>query len=92
MDRIALAVAVLAGTGEEILFRGAMQPVFGLYFTSLLFILTHAHYGLSPAMLILFAVSVGFGVVRQRYSTTAAIICHTTYNFLPFLLARLAAA
>lgn len=89
---VALALAVLAGTGEEILFRGALQPVFGLFVTSLLFALLHTHYGLSPALLILFFVSIGFGLVRQRFSTTAAIICHATYNFAPFLLARMTAA
>ena len=88
----ALALAVLAGTGEEILFRGALQPVFGLFVTSLLFTLFHTHYGLSPALPILFAVSVCFGLVRLRFSTTAAIICHATYNFAPFVLARLMAA
>ena len=88
----ALALAVLAGTGEEILFRGALQPVFGLFVTSLLFTMLHAHYGLSPALLILFAVSVCFGLLRQRFNTTAAIICHATYNFAPFVLARLMAA
>lgn len=88
----ALALAVLAGTGEEILFRGALQPVFGIVVTSLLFTLLHTHYGLSPALLILFFVSIGFGLLRQRFSTTAAVICHATYNFAPFLLARLMAA
>lgn len=88
----ALALALLAGAGEEILFRGALQPVFGVFVASLLFVLFHTHYGLSPAMLILFAVSVGFGLLRQRFSTTASIICHATYNFAPFLLARLIAA
>ena len=88
----ALALALMAGIGEEILFRGALQPVFGVYVASLLFVLLHAHYGLSPALPILFAVSVGFGFLRKRFSTTAAIICHATYNFAPFLLARLIAA
>ncbi|MCY4062874.1 MAG: CPBP family intramembrane metalloprotease [Chloroflexi bacterium] len=88
----ALALAVLAGTGEEILFRGALQPVFGIVVTSLLFTMLHTHYGLSPALLILFAISVCFGLVRRRFSTTAAVICHATYNFAPFLLARMMAA
>ena len=85
----ALIVAILAAAGEEILFRGALQPVFGLCISSLFFALIHLQYGLSPALLILFFVGVGFGQVRIRYSTSAAIICHATYNFLPFLLLRL---
>lgn len=82
----ALLVAILAATGEEIFFRGALQPVFGLCISSLCFALIHGHYGLSPALLILFFVGVGFGLARMRFSTTAAIISHATYNFLPFLL------
>ena len=66
--------------------------MFGVFVTSLLFTLLHPHYGMSPALFILFAVSIGFGFLRQRFSTTAAIICHATYNFAPFLLARLIAA
>lgn len=82
----ALLVAILAATGEEILFRGALQPVFGLGISSLFFALIHVQYGLSPAMLVLFFIGVGFGMVRVRFSTTASIICHAAYNFLPFLL------
>lgn len=88
----ALLVATLAGTGEEILFRGALQPVFGLFISSLFFALIHVQYGLSPALLVLFFAGAGFGLVRIRFSTTAAIICHATYNFLPFLLLRLPSA
>ncbi len=84
----ALLVAILAGTGEEIFFRGALQPVFGLYVSSLLFALSHTHYGLTPEMLILFLVSIGFGLARKRFNTTAAIIAHATYNFAPFLILR----
>ncbi len=85
----ALLVAVLAGTGEEILFRGALQPVFGLSVTALVFTMVHVQYGLSPATLILFFVSLSLGLVRKRYSTTTAIIAHATYDFAPFLLYRL---
>ena len=82
----ALIVAILAATGEEILFRGALQPVFGLCISSIFFALIHVQYGLSPALLVLFFVGAGFGLVRMRFSTTAAIICHATYNFFPFVL------
>ena len=85
----ALLVAILAGTGEEILFRGALQPVFGLSVSAFLFTIVHVQYGLSPATLLLFFVSLGMGLVRKRYSTTAAIIAHATYDFAPFLIYRL---
>jgi len=37
----ALAVALLSGVGEETLFRGVLQPLLGLWLTSLLFGLLH---------------------------------------------------
>ena len=88
----ALLVALLAAAGEEILFRGALQPVFGLSVSSLFFALIHVQYGLSPALLVLFFVGAGFGLLRVRFSTTAAIIGHATYNLFPFLLPRLLSA
>ena len=88
----ALLLAILAGAGEEVCYRGALQPVYGLLISSLAFTTTHTHYGLSPALLILFFVSLGFGLLRMRYNTIVAIIAHATYNFLPFLIYRLMAA
>ena len=85
----ALLLAILAGAGEEILYRGALQPVFGLVLTSVLFTLLHTQYGFSREMLILFFVSLGFGLTRRRFNTTVAIIAHAAYDFAPFLLIRL---
>lgn len=83
---LGLALAILSGLGEEILFRGALQPVFGIIPTSLFFILLHTQYLFTPGMLILFVVTLGFAFLRQRVSTTSAIIAHIIFNFIPFLL------
>ncbi len=83
----ALLLALVSAFSEEILFRGALQPVFGIGLTSFFFALMHQPYVWTPAMLILFAVSLGFGWLRQRYCTSAAIIAHAGYNLLPFLVA-----
>lgn len=87
----AFALAALAAVSEEILFRGALQPVFGIGLTSVLFALFHNQYALTPATLIILAVAVGLGILRQRQSTTAAIIAHFVYNFVQLALAILAA-
>ncbi|RMG84619.1 MAG: CPBP family intramembrane metalloprotease, partial [Chloroflexi bacterium] len=79
-------IALTAAISEEILFRGALQPVFGITLTSLFFALTHLQYTFTWASVIIFFVSLGFGYVRQHTSTTAAIIAHFVYNFVPFLL------
>lgn len=79
-------LALLSGIGEEILFRGALQPIFGLIPTAVFFTLLHVQYTLTPATLILFIIAIGFGLLRQRRNTTTAIFAHITYNFIPFLL------
>lgn len=76
----ALFLALTAAIGEEIAFRGALQPVFGLLPTAVIFTLTHIQYTLTPATLVILIVGLGFGYVRQRYNTTAAIVTHFLYN------------
>ena len=83
-------VALLAAIGEETLFRGALQPVFGVVIASLFFTAIHLQYTSSPAVAIVFVVSLAFGLARAWLSTTAAIISHFVYNLIPFLLASLA--
>ncbi|MCE2471213.1 MAG: CPBP family intramembrane metalloprotease [Anaerolineae bacterium] len=83
-------LAMSVGIGEEILFRGALQPVFGIVISSLLFVAMHTQYAFTPAAAILFVVSLGFGLLRARVSTTAAIIAHAGYNAIPFALTALA--
>lgn len=86
-----LALALSAGIGEEILFRGALQPVFGIWFTSILFAIVHVQYGfLTPATLVLFVLSFILGRIRQRYSTSAAILVHVGYNFVLGMISLLA--
>lgn len=81
----ALLLAVVPAVSEEVFYRGALQPVFGIIFTSLFFTITHTQYGLTPATLILFGVSLGFAWLRLRFHTSAAIIAHAVFNFLPYL-------
>ena len=74
----ALVLGIAAGAGEEALFRGALQPRYGIVLTSIVFALLHApQYGLNMAVLGLFGVSVVLGVARNRYGTTTAMIAHS---------------
>jgi membrane protease YdiL (CAAX protease family) len=83
-------LAAAAGLGEELLFRGALQPVFGIVPTSLIFAVSHVQYGLSPATLTVFLLSVVLGIIRKRSNTTVAILVHAGYNFILGLLSLLA--
>ena len=81
---LGLAAAAL---GEETVFRGALQPRFGLIFTTLLFALLHSTYGVSIATLIVFGVGLVLGLLRMRYNTTTSMVAHAVYNMTLGLIA-----
>lgn len=86
---LALLLSATAAIGEEILFRGALLPIFGNITISLFFASLHTQSLLSPAILLLFVVSMCLGIIRKRTSTTAAIIAHFIYNFAQLFIAIL---
>lgn len=77
-----LVVALGAGIGEELLFRGALQPVFGLWFTSIIFAIAHIQYGFTLATILIFVISAALGYIRRRTNTTVAIFVHAGYDFV----------
>jgi hypothetical protein len=83
---LGLALAAGAAVGEEVLYRGALQPVFGVVLTTVFFVLLHAQYWLTPAVLLIAVVTLVFALLRQRINTTAAIVAHFIYNAIPFVL------
>ena len=82
----ALMLGISAGFSEEILFRGAIQPRYGIVFTSVVFALLHVQYGFSFTIISIFMVSVILGFLRKRINTSASIITHVVYDVLAVLL------
>ena len=80
-------LALSAGIGEEILFRGALQPIVGLPLTAVIFALGHVQYGLTPITLLIFVLGLILGTIRKRTNTTVAIFVHSGYNFVLGLIA-----
>lgn len=78
----AVAIGICAAVGEELLFRGAIQPRFGIVLTSLLFAVLHVQYDASLLIVGLFFAGIVFGLERKYVNTTACIITHATYNFI----------
>lgn len=78
----AVAIALAAGVGEEILFRGALLPRLGNVAAALLFAVLHAQYAISLATLEIFILGLILGLLRKRAGTTAAIIAHTGYDMI----------
>jgi uncharacterized protein len=82
----AIAIALAAGIGEEILFRGALLPRLGNPAAALLFAVLHAQYAISLATLEIFILGLVLGILRRRAGTTGAIIAHTSYDMILLLL------
>ncbi len=83
--REALAVAVASGVGEEILFRGALQPVLGIWVVALLFGMLHLgptrHFW--PWTLMACAAGLIFGwMYLVTGDLCAPVVAHATVNFL----------
>jgi uncharacterized protein len=82
----AIAIALAAGVGEEVLFRGALLPRLGNVAAALLFAVLHAQYAISLATLEIFILGLILGLLRKRAGTTAAIIAHTGYDMILLVL------
>jgi membrane protease YdiL (CAAX protease family) len=82
----AILLGLTAGIGEELLFRGALQPRFGIIFTSLIFALLHVQYDASLVTVGIFAAGIIFGLERKKMNTTSCIITHALYNTIAVLL------
>jgi uncharacterized protein len=80
----AALVSLAAGVGEEILFRGALQPRIGIGLSAALFAILHVQYQI-PGILMIFVVGVALGFIKQRTSTTFTIMVHVVYDLIAFL-------
>jgi membrane protease YdiL (CAAX protease family) len=74
-------LSLCAGVGEELLFRGAIQPWIGIWPTSIIFIALHGY--LNPKDrpmfiygIVLLVVSAGFGYLLQFSGIYAAMTAH----------------
>src|SRR5258708_8191216 len=86
---LAFLLAFTAELGEAVAFRGALQPVFGLWPTSILFAAIHVQYALAPASALIFIVAIRLGWLRRKYNTTTSIVGHFLYDYGPVALVLL---
>lgn len=81
----AVAVAALAGLGEEIYFRGFLLPRTGNLVQATLFGLLHATYLTAFQVILPFLLGLAFGWLVRKTSLWAAIVSHTTFNAVMLL-------
>lgn len=80
-------ISICAGVSEEVLFRGVLQPILGIWLTSLLFVVAHGMlfvHRLAVAQYagFLFLASVGLGVLMNEYGLYAAIVAHAVVDLI----------
>ncbi len=91
-----LWIGLAAGFGEELLFRGALQPLLGLWLTSAIFVLVHVRAyqfkSIDVPTLIqatgLFAASVLLGLIAQYVGLIAAMLVHAIIDIVSLYAIR----
>ena len=87
---VAPLIGLSAGIGEELLFRGAIQPRYGIVLPSLLFALLHSQYGFSFITLSTFLLGCMLGLLARKFGVIHAIAAHTIYNMLAVIISAAA--
>ena len=88
--------SLCAGVGEELLFRGALQPLAGPWLTSAVFTALHYQTGGFRTMnrwkvmyaVLIFLVSLGLGAVAVQIGLIAAIATHTVADIVGLMSLR----
>jgi hypothetical protein len=82
-----------AGVGEEILFRAGIQPLIGIWPTSLLFVFLHGYINPSNMNLTVYGIFLvvicaGFGYLFKLFGIGSSITAHFVYDVAMFSLLR----
>ena len=89
-------ISLAAAIGEELLFRAALQPLLGVWITSLVFLLTHTPVyqfrKVNGATLVqaagVFGASVVLGLIYQYVGLLAAMMVHTALDVVGLYVVR----
>ena len=84
-DRV--QISLFAGAGEEILFRGAIQPLLGIWATSFIFIAIHGYFKFKSIGhilfgLMLFGLSMMLGYLYELSGLISAMSAHAIYDLV----------
>ncbi|MCK5699503.1 MAG: CPBP family intramembrane metalloprotease, partial [Cyclobacteriaceae bacterium] len=80
-------ISICAGVGEELLFRGAVQPMLGIWITSILFVLLHGYLNPFNLPLTLYGIYmilvIGvMGLMTEYFGILAAMIAHILIDII----------
>jgi membrane protease YdiL (CAAX protease family) len=83
----AVVVSVTAGLGEELVFRGVLQPRLGIVLPALMFTSIHAFQYDFDALIGVLLLGLVLGLVRKKTNTTTCALIHGGYDLTLLLLA-----
>ncbi len=80
-------LSICAGVGEEIFFRGIIQPVFGIWITAFFFVAIHGYFSIKNRRINVFALLLTcfialIGWSAKEYSIWLAISAHFSYDLV----------
>jgi len=80
-------LSICAGVGEEIFFRGVIQPIFGVWLTALFFVGIHGYFSIKIKRINIFALLLTcfialLGWSSKEYSIWLAIAGHFSYDLV----------
>lgn len=86
-------VSIIAGITEELLFRAAIQPLIGVWWTSLIFVGIHGYISFRSIehitfALFVFLLSTVLGVMFIHFGIISAMIAHAVYDVIVMYLVR----
>ncbi len=86
----AVFYSLCAGIGEELLFRGGIQPYLGIWLTSVIFILLHGYINPFNFVLTLYGcfmilISAGLGYLFEIYGIWSSIVAHFLFDLVMFV-------
>jgi len=82
-----ILISLCAGIGEELLFRGALQPLIGIWITAIFFVLIHGYLDPRDWRISLYGISMTFIIAILGYMTEAlgiwsAAISHAMIDYV----------
>lgn len=89
----AIFLSICAGVGEEIFFRGAVQPFLGIWITAVLFVAIHGYFSLKNLPLNIFALALTLFIVllgwsAREFTLWHAIAGHFSYDLVLLMYHR----
>ncbi len=80
-------ISICAGVGEELFFRGAIQPLIGIWITAIIFVALHGYLNPKNLKLSLYGIFmtfiiVGMGYLAKELGLLAAMMAHTMVDIV----------